>query len=136
MNTQITVSVIINQSIDKVWDAFTNPNRVTQWNFAIDDWHCPQAENNLVEGGKFNYRMEAKDGSMGFDFTGTFDKIKPTSQLDITLDDGRLMKVTFEEKEHSTIVTETFDAEDQNPIEMQEQGWQLILNNFKKYSEL
>lgn len=136
MSTQITVSVIINQSIDIVWDAFTNPNRVTQWNFAIDDWHCPQAENNLVEGGKFNYRMEAKDGSMGFDFTGTFDKIKPTSQLDITLDDGRLMKVTFEEKEHSTIVTETFDAEDQNPIEMQEQGWQLILNNFKKYSEL
>lgn len=136
MNTQITVSVIINQSIDKVWDAFTNPNRVTQWNFAIDDWHCPQAENNLVEGGKFNYRMEAKDGSIGFDFTGTFDKIKPTSQLDITLDDGRSMKVTFEEKEHSTIVTETFDAEDQNPIEMQEQGWQLILNNFKKYSEL
>lgn len=136
MSTQITVSVIINQSIDKVWDAFTNPNRVTQWNFAIDDWHCPKAENNLVEGGKFNYRMEAKDGSMGFDFTGTYDKIKPTSQLDITLDDGRLMKVAFEEKEHSTIVTETFDAEDQNPIEMQEQGWQLILNNFKKYSEL
>jgi len=131
----ITVRTTINAPISKVWDYWTKPSHVTKWNHALDSWHLPRAENDLRPGGRFSYRMEARDGSMGFDFGGVYDVVMPMTYIESTLGDGRKIKVNFSAKNNSTHVDETFEAETQNPIDMQRAGWQAILDNFKKYVE-
>ncbi len=106
-----------------------------KWNSASDDWHTPRAESDLHEGGTFSSRMEAKDGSTGFDFGGTYTKVVPNKQLAYVMSDGRKVSIDFVEQDGKTHITETFDAETENPIDMQRDGWQSILNNFKKYTE-
>jgi uncharacterized protein YndB with AHSA1/START domain len=133
--TLITVETTVNAPVSKVWDYWTTPDHITKWNNASDDWHTPWAKNDLEIGGKLEARMEAKDGSFGFEFWGTYVDIIPESYLSIVLGDGRTWKVFFEEKDGGTIVTETFEAEAENSAEMQQQGWQAILDNFKKYTE-
>ncbi len=133
--TKITADATINAPIDKVWSCFTEPEHIVRWNHASDDWHSPRAENDLRPEGRFNYRMEAKDGSMGFDFTGTYDKVEPHHHIEYTLDDNRKVQVTFERLNDTTRVVETFEAEQTNSIELQKEGWQAILNNFKNYVE-
>lgn len=134
-NTTITVETTINAPVEKVWKLFTNPADVTQWNNAIDTWHSPRAENDLRAGGKFLYRMEAKDGSMGFDFAGTYDEVRPNEYMAYTLGDGRKVKINFKPAEGKTTIVESFDLEQENPAEMQRAGWQAILDNFKRYAE-
>jgi uncharacterized protein YndB with AHSA1/START domain len=139
MNTtekiSITVQNTVNAPVEKVWTCWTAPEHITKWNNASDDWHTPRAENDATTGGKFNIRMEAKDGSMGFDFGGIYDNVKKNEIIEYTIGDGRKVKVLFENKGNQTYITETFEAESQNPVEMQKGGWQAILDNFKKYTE-
>ncbi|WP_413998253.1 SRPBCC family protein [Flavobacterium sp. W1B] len=134
--TNITVQNTVQAPIDKVWKNWTTPENIVKWNAASDDWHTTKAENDLRTGGKFVWRMEAKNGSMGFDFSGVYDDVKNHSQIASTLDDGRKWKITFTDKGDKTEVVETFEAETENPIEMQRDGWQAILNNFKKHVEV
>ncbi|MBK8873743.1 MAG: SRPBCC family protein [Bacteroidetes bacterium] len=131
----ITVSAIINAPVNKVWDYWTNPNHITGWNFASDDWHAPSAQNDLKVGGKFNSRMEAKDGSFGFDFEGVYDQVIPEKFIEYTLGDSRKVKIKFTSDGNTTTIEESFEAESENPVEMQQTGWQMILNNFKRYTE-
>ena len=135
MSQKITVSATINVERDKVWDYYTIPEHITKWNFASDDWQCPSAVNDMRVGGKYSARMEAKDGSFGFDFEAIYDEITDGKSFIYTMPDGRKVDVNFESVGNSTEATVTFDAETQNPIEMQRGGWQTILNNFKKYAE-
>lgn len=135
MAEQITVESIINAPGEKVWRYFTEPEHITQWNAPSDDWHSPRAENDLRVGGKFNYRMEAKDGSAGFDFTGTYDEVVPQEKIAYTMDDGRKAIVTFSQENGATKVAVVFDPENENPMEMQRAGWQAILDNFKRHVE-
>lgn len=132
----VTVKTIIHIPIKKVWEYWTNAEHVVNWNFASSDWCCPKAENHLLVGGEFHYLMSAKDGSMSFDFWGTYQNIELDKQLDILLGDGRKMSVSFQETENGTIVTEKFEPESQNSVELQKTGWQMILDNFKKYAEI
>lgn len=131
----ITVKVKIDAPIDKVWKCWTSTEDIICWNFASDDWHSPHAENNLHVGGNFSYRMEAKDGTVGFDFEGTYEKIVSCQQIAYVLADDRRVHITFSKDGDNTIVTETFDAENENPVELQRGGWQAILDNFKKHVE-
>jgi uncharacterized protein YndB with AHSA1/START domain len=133
--TPITVETTVNVPIEKTWDHWINPESITKWNSASDDWHTPKAENDLRVGGRFDYRMEAKDGSVGFDFGAVYDEVKPHELIAYTLDDGRKVTITFEGKEGETKVVETFDPENVNSTEMQQAGWQSILDNFKKFVE-
>lgn len=135
MSNTITISTEIEQHIDKIWDSWTLPDHIQKWNFASDDWCCPSAENDLVVGGKYKARMEAKDGSFGFDFEAVYDEIIDHEKITYTLADNRKVTTTFEKLNGTTKVTTVFDAESENPIEMQRDGWQAILNNFKKYVE-
>ena len=135
ISNEITVKTTVQAPVEKVWECWTEPTHMTKWNFASDDWHSPFAENDLREGGKFSSRMEAKDGSFGFDFGGIYDEIKIHKIIAYTMEDGRKVKVTFTDKLNETEVIETFEAETMNSIEMQQQGWQAILDNFKKYVE-
>jgi uncharacterized protein YndB with AHSA1/START domain len=132
---QITVSTKINSTITQVWECWTNPNHVMNWNFASEDWCCPEAKSDLKVGGEFHYSMSAKDTSFSFDFWGTYTQIELEKLLEITLGDDRKMTVTFESTNDGVIVTELFEPETQNPIEMQQAGWQMILDNFTKYVE-
>ncbi|MBQ0735540.1 SRPBCC family protein [Aquimarina celericrescens] len=132
---KITVQANINDTIEKVWEYWTQPRHIIHWNFAIPEWQCPKAVNNLQEGSTFSYRMEAKDGSMGFDYVGTFTKIVPKSLIEYSLEDGRKVQITFKDHGGTIKIIETFEPENQNPLEMQQQGWQAILNNFKQYVE-
>jgi uncharacterized protein YndB with AHSA1/START domain len=132
---QITVEALVNAPLEKVWNFWTNPTHIVKWNNASDDWHTPRAENDLRAGGKFLSRMEAKDGSVGFDFVGVYNKVLPNSLIEYTMEDGRAVKIEFADVNGNTKVTETFDAEIQNSAELQRSGWQAILNNFKKYTE-
>ncbi len=134
-SAQITVEALINAPIQRVWECWTGPAHIVNWNFASDDWRCPHAENDPRPGGKLNWRMEAKDGSFGFDFEGIYDEVIQHSTIKYHIIDGRKVILTFSEENGKTRVTETFDPEDINSRELQQQGWQLILNNFKKYSE-
>lgn len=134
-NNIITVNARINAPIDKVWSFFNGPEHIVGWNNASDDWHTPRAENDLRVGGRFLSRMEARDGSVGFDFSGTYTRVEPLSDISYTLDDDRLVKVSFVAEGTETVVTTTFDAEQTNSTELQQTGWQAILDNFKKYSE-
>ncbi|MEZ5017724.1 MAG: SRPBCC family protein [Flavipsychrobacter sp.] len=131
----ITVAATVNAPISKVWETWTEPQHITQWNAAADTWHCPSAANDLRKGGKFTSRMEAKDGSFGFDFGGIYDEVLPHKLISYTLDDGRKVDITFTVVGDITHVTESFVAENENPIEMQQGGWQAILDNYKKYTE-
>ena len=139
MNTQsstsITIETTVKAPIEKAWECFTQPQHITQWNFAIDEWQCPTAENDLRKDGKFSYRMEAKDGSFGFDFGGTYDDVTAHSLISYTLGDGRKTEIKFISQGNETKLIETFEAETTNPVEMQRGGWQAILDNFKKYTE-
>ena len=131
----ITVENTINAPVEKVWQYWTKPEHITQWNNASEDWHTPRAENDLREGGSFSARMEAKDGSFGFDFGGVYDSIIINKYIEYTLGDTRKVKITFTPDGKKTKVTESFEAESTNPVEMQKVGWQAILDNFKKYTE-
>jgi len=134
--TIITVRATINAPVEKVWEFWTDPRHIVHWNNASDDWYTPVAENDLKAGGRFLSRMEARDGSSGFDFTGQYSKVELNSQIEYILDDGRNVQVTFVSGGNVTIVTEAFEAEQTNSKELQEAGWQAILDNFKKYVEI
>lgn len=132
---QITIETTVNAPVEKVWEYWNSPEHITQWCSATPEWHTPRATNDLRTGGSFSSRMEAKDGSMGFDFGGVYDEVKTNSLIAYTMGDGRKVLIVFSSNGHSTTVTETFEAEDMNPLAMQRGGWQNILDNFKKYTE-
>ena len=133
--TKITVETTVNAPVEKVWKTWSEPQHIMRWNNASDDWHTPKAENDLKKGGTFNVRMEAKDGSFGFDFGGVYDEVKKNELIEYTMGDGRKVKVSFSGNGNQTKVVETFEAESTNSIEMQRGGWQAILDNFRKYTE-
>jgi uncharacterized protein YndB with AHSA1/START domain len=135
IKTTITVKTTVNAPVEKVWTFWTLPEHITQWNNASDDWHTPSATNDLRSGGKFTCRMEAKDGSFGFDFWGIYDEVKTNELIAYTMGDGRKAKIVFTSQGNTTKVVETFEAETENTIELQRGGWQNILDNFKKYAE-
>jgi uncharacterized protein YndB with AHSA1/START domain len=132
---KITVETVVKADLTKVWKAWNNPADIQQWNAASDDWHTPKSSVDLREGGKFVARMEAKDGSEGFDFEGTYTRIEPRKLIEYRMSDGRDVKIEFAERAGSVLVRETFDAETQNTPELQRQGWQAILDNFAKHVE-
>lgn len=131
----ITISALINATLDQVWTSYTEPQHIMQWNQASEDWHCPAASNDLRVGGKMVSTMAAKDGSFQFEFGGTYDEVTPKSFLHYHLDDGRHVRVSFKQKNDHVVVTTVFDPEDINPLDMQEAGWQAILDSFKKHAE-
>jgi len=134
--TSIAVEVTLNAPIDKVWNLWTNPEHITKWNFASDDWHSPKVVNDLRVGGRFVSRMEAKDGSFGFDFSGVYTQVKLNEQIAYTLDDDRKVDIVFyNQGNNTTKLVETFEAETENSVDLQQFGWQCILNNFKKHVE-
>jgi uncharacterized protein YndB with AHSA1/START domain len=130
----ITIQTKVAVNLAKAWESWTSPEHITQWNQASEDWHCPSASNDITVGGKMISRMEAKDGSMGFDFEGTYTEVIPQKKLVILLGDGRHMSVLFEEVDNEVLVTENFETEDVNPIEMQQAGWQLILDSYARHT--
>lgn len=132
---RITVKAMVKASVNKVWDLWSDPKHIVKWNAASEEWHTPRAENDLRVGGKFLSRMEAKDGSFGFDFGGTYDEVVPQKRIAYTLDDGRKVEVDFKEKNGQTEIVSIFDPETQNPTEMQREGWQSILDSFKRYAD-
>ncbi|MDT8405062.1 SRPBCC family protein [Sulfuriflexus sp.] len=135
INEQITIDTVIAAPPEIVWQYWTEPDHIMQWNFASDDWCCQSAENDLKVGGQYRARMEAKDGSFGFDFEAVYDEVSAPNTLTYTMADGRKVATNFEAQGRSTKVTTIFDAEQENAIDMQRDGWQAILNNFKSYVE-
>lgn len=133
--TVITIEANVNAPVEKVWKLWTTPADICKWNSPSPEWHTPSATNDLRVGGRFNSRMEAKDGSMGFDFSGTYNEVKTNELIIYTMDDNRKAEIIFAPQGSSTKVTIAFDAEDINPIEMQRGGWQAILDCFKNYAE-
>jgi uncharacterized protein YndB with AHSA1/START domain len=131
----ITIENVVNAPVAKVWSLWTQPGHIIHWNHASEDWHSPYAENDLRPGGKFLFRMAAKDGSFSFDFTGTYLDVKPNRCIEYSIDDGRKVKINFATLDSGTRLVETFEAEDTHSLEMQQGGWQAILDNFKKYAE-
>ncbi len=131
----IKIGTTVNAPINKVWTAWTKPEHIIKWNSASEDWHTPKAENDLRVGGSFSSRMEARDGSFGFDFEGTYTTIEPFKHIAYIMPDGRQVNIEFRSKGDTTKVITTFDPEDENPIDMQREGWQSILDNFKNYVE-
>jgi len=131
----ITIESKIHAPLEKVWQYWTLPEHIIKWNHASDDWYAPSAENDLRTGGKFIFRMESKDGSMGFDFNGIYDIVIPNEQIAYTIEGGRKVNILFSSDGETTNVKEIFEPEDENSIELQRNGWQAILDNFKKYSE-
>lgn len=132
---KIAIETTVDAPIERVWTAWVTPSDITQWNFASEDWCCPSARIDLVVGGTFNYRMEARDGSMGFDFEGTFTAIDPQARIEYALADERRVAITFARTRSGVRIVETFDADDENAAEQQRQGWQCILDNFKAHAE-
>lgn len=137
MKPVITVKTVVLTSPEQVWEAFTTPAAICAWNAASEDWHTPRAENDLRVGGRFLSRMEAKDGSVGFDFTGTYTEVVPLLRIAYTMDgeDARKVTVTFTPTEGGVEVVITFEAEKENSLELQQAGWQAILDTFKRYCE-
>jgi len=131
----ITVQTVVNAPMDKVWEYWTSPEHITGWAFASDDWEALAVENDLRTGGKFKTRMQAKNGSSGFDFTGTYTDVIENELIEYDMDDGRHVKVEFEETPDGVKIIEAFDPEKENPEDVQRSGWQAILDNFKKYVE-
>ncbi len=132
---KITVETVVAASLSKVWDAWTTPVDIKQWNAASDDWHTTASTVDLREGGVFSSRMEAKDGSFGFDFAGTYTRVVPRKIIQFTMGDDREVTIEFEEREGVVHVKETFDAEGQHSLEQHRQGWQAILDNFRRHVE-
>lgn len=132
---KITVEITVNKDLDFVWNSWTQPDHILKWNHASDDWHTVRVLNELKVGGKFFYRMEAKDGSFGFDFESNYELVNEKQELTYIMSDGRRATTIFQSKETEIKVTTTFDPENENPIELQKAGWQAILNNFKTYAE-
>lgn len=130
----VTISALVDAPIDTVWKLWTDPEYIKQWNHASDDWHTTEAENDLRIGGKFRSRMEAKDQSMGFDFEGVYEEVEVNELIQYRLEDGRRVRISFSSEGNQTKVVEVFDAESMNPVEMQRQGWQAILDNFTRYA--
>ncbi len=131
----ITVHTVVNAPLQRVWESWNEPKHITGWAFASADWHVPYAENDLQGGGSFKTTMAAKDGSNSFDFEGTYTEVRPYELITYVMSDGRRVRVTFEEVDGGVSVTEVFDPEIENPLELQRTGWQSILNNFKTYTE-
>lgn len=131
----ITVQSVIHASVSKVWQCWTEPDHITQWNFANNDWHCPKAENSLTVGGRFSYTMASKDGSFSFDFWGVYDQVELYKSINYSLGDGRKMSVSFIAENDATLIKQIFDPEEINPAEIQAAGWQAILDSFKKHVE-
>ena len=129
---KITVETTVNAPIDRVWSAYTTPDDIKQWNAASDDWHTTESTVDLREGGSFSSRMEAKDGSFGFDFAGTYTKVVPHQLIEYSFGE-RGAVVEFNRAANGVTVRVTFDAEQQHSVEQQRQGWQSILDNFAKY---
>lgn len=134
-NQTITIKTSVNAPVARVWEVWSNPEDIKQWSVASPDWHTPRAENDLRAGGAFNNRMEAKDGSFGFDFTGVYDEVTLHELIVYTMGDGRKVVVHFKSNGDTTDIIETFEAENTNPLEMQRNGWQAMLDNFKRYVE-
>jgi uncharacterized protein YndB with AHSA1/START domain len=132
---KITVETVVNAKLNNVWNAWNSPAEIKKWNSAQEDWHTTRSTVDLREGGKFLSRMEAKDGSAGFDFEGTFTRIVPHKTIEYRMDDGREVTVEFVDRNGGVLVKETFDAETENPPELQRTGWQAILDNFRKHVE-
>ena len=132
---RITVSATIEKPVAHVWKIWTEPAHIMQWNAASDDWHCPRASNELRTGGRFSSTMAARDGSFSFDFEGVYDDVQLHQRIAYTMSDGRTCEILFVAENGGTRVTETFDAESQNSVEMQRAGWQAILDRFKTYAE-
>ncbi|MFT8348798.1 SRPBCC family protein [Clostridium saccharoperbutylacetonicum] len=132
---KITIKATVDVNVKKVWEYWTEPECIKRWNTASEDWHTTIAENDLRVGGKFLSRMEAKDGSFGFDFGGIYDEVILHKLISYTLGDERKVRIIFEENGNKTEITEIFEAESENSVELQKNGWQSILDNFKKYSE-
>lgn len=135
MSDWIVVKTKVLVPIEKAYEVYTNPQHVKLWNHASEDWHTPKATNDLNEGGKFSYTMAAKDGSVSFDFSGTFVKLQPPNYIEILLDDGRGLELSFSQDQEGTLIEERFQAESLNDKELQRQGWQAILDNLKAYAE-
>jgi uncharacterized protein YndB with AHSA1/START domain len=133
--TTITVENTVAAPVERVWKLWSSSDHITKWANASDDWHTTFAENDLRVGGKFLSRMEAKDGSFGFDFGGIYDRVKTNELIEYTLGDGRKVVINFSKDGKGTKVVQAFEAEDTHSIEMQKGGWQAILDNFKKYVE-
>jgi uncharacterized protein YndB with AHSA1/START domain len=132
----VKIDITILSPVQKVWDYYNEPKHITKWNFAHESWQCPRSENDLKVGGKFKNRMEAKDGSFGFDFEGVYDEVIPNEKIKYHMEDGRNVEVVFDTiDENTTSVKINFDPEKQNSVEMQRDGWYAILNNFHKYVE-
>lgn len=131
----ITVTATVNAPVEKVWESYTSPQHITKWAFASNDWTAPRAENDVKVGGKFLTRMQSKDGKEGFDFEGTYTAVEENKIIEYDMSDGRHVKVEFETTPGAVKIIQTFDPEDENPIEMQKDGWQAILDNFKRYTE-
>ncbi|WP_262148156.1 SRPBCC family protein [Chryseobacterium foetidum] len=133
---QINIDITILAPVEKVWDYYNDPEHIVKWNFAHESWECPKSENDLRVGGKFNNRMEAKDGSFGFDFVGVYDEVEQNQLIKYHMEDGRKVEIIFEEiDENTTKIKISFDPETQNSVEMQREGWYAILNNFHKHVE-
>lgn len=132
---KITVETVVNADVNDVWSAWNDPDAIKQWNSPHESWHTTRSAVDLREGGKFSARMEAKDGSSGFDFEGTYTRVVPNKIIDFTMSDGREVNIQFVAGAGSVLVKETFDAESENPEEMQRAGWQAILDNFGRYVE-
>lgn len=133
--TRIRVETTVEAPVERVWAAYVEPEHIVGWNAASDDWHSPRSTVDLREGGRFSSRMEARDGSMGFDFEGTYTRVTPGENLQYRMDDDRMVDVEFVETENGVRVVVDFDAEGENPAEMQREGWQAILDNFRRYVE-
>ena len=135
MSERITVEALVNRERSAVWMLWNEPRHIINWNFASDDWCCPRAENDLRAGGRLCNRMEAKDGSFGFDFEAIYDEVVHEAKVAYTMTDGRKAETTFEDRGDKTQITTMFDTDGENPAEMQRVGWQAILDNFKRYAE-
>lgn len=135
MSQPVNINAVVHGAPASVWERYTDPAHITQWNFANPSWHCPSASNDLRPGGQYLARMEAKDGSFGFDFGAVYDEVRPGEGFTYTIGDGRKVTVTFEGTGADTLVTVVFEPEQVNSQELQRAGWQAILNNFKQYCE-
>jgi uncharacterized protein YndB with AHSA1/START domain len=133
MTTAITIETLVPVSAEQAWEAFTAPDAITQWNQASPDWCCPSASVELIVGGRYVARMEARDGSFGFDFEAKYEEVEPAHALTLLMDDGRRARTTFSVEAGGTRVATTFDPEATNPVEMQRDGWQAILDSYAAY---
>lgn len=132
---KITIEITVDSNKQRAWEIWTTPKHIVQWNFATEGWHCPEAINELRVGGQFSYRMESKDGSQGFDFNGKYLEVQEPTLIHYALEDGREVLIQFVESERQVLISQTFEAEDQNAAEIQRAGWLQIMKNFKEYLE-